>query len=158
MATDGFRPERTPRATQNRQRFQMKAPERSRDEPNASERSARRTPESVRRQLPMMGSVSSEDARSAAQGFSNERENHDTEGEDESVAKAAVQGFSNGFVGGVAQDNQGATYSDLLSRFPELRGVEVATGNAAKFPELAGDTSDQNDAAPQPDPEGGYGR
>ena len=81
----------------------------------------------------------------------------------ESVVKAGAQGFVNGFTGGMAnqmgpsvlgafvevaeaaEENLSAPTSGpihsseleaRMDRFPELRGVEVPTGNAARFPEL----------------------
>lgn len=71
--------------------------------------------------------------------------------EHDSVASAARRGFSSGFsqemsaaspIGGLAQIAEAAEQgiagdpAEHLDRFPELRDVEMATGNAARFPEL----------------------
>lgn len=79
--------------------------------------------------------------------------------EDATVPEAVKQGFAQGFTGGLtggsavdsastlgaleqvgeaveASLSQPTDLAERMDRFPELRGVEVPTGNAARFPEL----------------------
>lgn len=80
--------------------------------------------------------------------------------EHDTVASAARSGFSSGFsqgmsaaspIGGLAQIVEAAEEGIVgapaahLDRFPELRDVEVAKGNAARFPELEEQSARQVD-------------
>jgi hypothetical protein len=94
--------------------------------------------------------------------------------EDATVGEAVNQGFVGGFAGGLspasplgaiaqiaeemeeAEAERSANLAEHFDRFPELRGVEVPTGAAARFPELAEDDTQQS--AQQPGQEGEYER
>lgn len=71
-----------------------------------------------------------------------------SETEEDGVSKAAGKGFVNGYAGGL---NPGAGVGERFDRFPELRGVALATGNAARFPELVVEAADEGVEQPAED-------
>jgi hypothetical protein len=66
-----------------------------------------------------------------------------------SVTEAATQGFASGFVGKVSNGPvPAAELQARMERFPELRGMSVPDGPAARFPELG--EPDAESGAQQP--------
>jgi hypothetical protein len=121
-----------------------------------------RTPQEIKegklapkRRLPIGDIAKVADAVKVGDGI--ERGAEAVEGEEvPSVLHAARDGFIGGFAGGLGQNastigqlkeiaetleegvvGEAESVEDRLRRFPELQGVEVPTGNAAKYPELA---------------------